>query len=106
MPAMMKSVQANTTTGLRPYRFERWPMEKWRYGETEHEEAHHQASLRGGDAECGTRSSEGWQAHVDAKRREGDEKAQQNRGSHGGRRNAHASNIPWLSDRSRGRLNP
>ena len=50
--------------------------------------------------ERGTHGRQRRQAHVDAKRRQGDEKAQQQVESHGGRRNAHGQGIPWLRNRS------
>jgi hypothetical protein len=60
-----------------------------RDGETQHKEAHHQAGLRRSDVERGTHGRQCWQAHVDAEGRQGDEKAQQQNESHGGRLNAH-----------------
>jgi hypothetical protein len=57
------------------------------------------------DAECGTRSREGRQAHVDAERRQGDEKAQQQGEGHGGGRYTHQSQPLWLADRCQRHLN-
>jgi hypothetical protein len=58
-----------------------------------------------GDAEGGTRSREGRQAHVDAEGRQGDEKAQQQGERYGGRRNTHESEILWLADLCQRHLN-
>jgi hypothetical protein len=56
---------------------------------------HHQPDLRGGNSECGACRREGWQAHVDAEGRQGDDKAQQTGEGNRGGRNAREWNILW-----------
>ncbi|HKF60805.1 MAG TPA: hypothetical protein VKB42_05560 [Dongiaceae bacterium] len=53
------------------------PIDKRRDGETDHEQAHHQAGLGRPHAEGGARRREGRQAHIDAEGRQRHEKAQQ-----------------------------